>query len=169
MKRIYPYVGPNEIRDAVTGASERFQITTVSDVLHWAASNPSDANTATFVIDTDGELWIADRRSEHVACARTEPVLSAGEITFAFDGNIVSVDYLTNQSTGYCPEPQSFPAVSFALDRAGIPAPDDFAVQCVFRRCKCGQINIVKNDLLECVVCGADLPLYYNVKPQDGE
>jgi len=29
---------------------------------------------ATFIISTDEQLWIADRRSEHVACAAGEDV-----------------------------------------------------------------------------------------------
>jgi hypothetical protein len=33
----------------------------------------------TFAIDAKGSLRVADRRSEHVACAGGGPVLSAGE------------------------------------------------------------------------------------------
>jgi len=40
------------------------------------------AEPFTFVVDVDGVLRLAARRSEHVACAASGDVLSAGEITF---------------------------------------------------------------------------------------
>lgn len=166
--RVYQYVGPREIFDAVSGDSPRYRIASQSDVLRWARDNPSDATTATFVVDSDAILWIADRRSEHVACARRMTVMTAGEITFSFDGDSVSADYITNQSTGYCPEPSSFDAIRNALLAAGIDAPDDFALHCHFRRCDCGQINVIKNGLFECGVCNAVLPLDYNFDAADG-
>ncbi|BDA71358.1 hypothetical protein CAL7716_055240 [Calothrix sp. PCC 7716] len=58
----------------------------------------------TVIIDVDEQLWIADRHSEHVQCARGQRVLSAGEITFTLASSNVLVSEVSNQSTGYCPE-----------------------------------------------------------------
>jgi hypothetical protein len=120
--------------------------------------------TATFVIDEAGWMRIADRRSEHVACAGGQPVLSAGEITFAVTPGGADVLWVTNQSTGYCPEPDSWPAVQAALERAKITAPGGFHHECVFRRCDaCGSINIVKESAFECSVCSSSLPGEWNL------
>jgi hypothetical protein len=42
-------------------------------------------------------------------------VLSAGEITFSRKGKSLVVSDVTNQSTGYCPEPKSWKAVKASL------------------------------------------------------
>ena len=47
-----------------------------ADLAPFATSEP-----ITFVIGVDGVLRVADRRSEHVACAGGGDVLSAGELT----------------------------------------------------------------------------------------
>jgi hypothetical protein len=108
-------------------------------------------------------LRVAPRRSEHVACAGGRPVLSAGEITFALAGRSVGVAEVSNQSTGYCPEPESWPAVEAALRRAGLEPPDGFSPACVFRRCEeCGTVCLVKGGAFECAACGAGLPSKYN-------
>lgn len=125
--------------------------------------------TATFVIDEAGWMRIADRRSEHVGCAGRQPVLSAGEITFAVAPGTVSVLWVTNQSAGYCPEPESWPAVRAALERAEIMAPGGFHHECVFRRCDaCGSINIVKEGVFECGVCSSSLPGEWNLAAEAG-
>jgi hypothetical protein len=43
------------------------------------------------VIDAKGNLLLAERCSEHVACAGGGPVLSAGEIFFRVSGESVKV------------------------------------------------------------------------------
>ena len=81
-------------------------------------------------------------RSEHVACAAGGPVLSAGEITFDDECNVPEI---SNQSTGFCPEPESWSTVERALDRVGIEHPGGFTIAVVFRLCpKCHERNIVK-------------------------
>jgi hypothetical protein len=152
--RRYSYVGPDEIRKAVVGSPSGTEIRTAADLEPFATGEP-----LTFVVGVDGILRVADRRSEHVACAGGGEVLSAGEIT-AVRGRVTDV---SNQSTGYCPEPESWPAVADALDRAGIAHPGCFTFEVVFRRCtKCGERNLVKDSWFSCAICGNDLPLAWN-------
>ena len=160
----YHYIGPSGLRDSV---SERRLIQKPSDVQVWVIQTQqrltNGTAVATFIIDAVGRLWIADRHSEHVACAAGQAVLSAGEMTFAIDGKQVSIAEVSNQSLGYCPEPSSWPAVAEALDRSGLPCPSDFTNAYVIRRCEvCQAKNIVKDGLYECGVCGEPLPLEWN-------
>ncbi len=119
-----------------------------------------ESTTLTFVIDEDGALRVAPRRSEHVACARGRPVLSAGELTI---DRSLAVAFASNQSTGYCPEPDSWPAVARALDELGVKHPRGFSFEATFRRCeRCGERNLVKDQVFECAICGAELPRTWN-------
>ena len=121
---------------------------------------------ATFVIDDAGTLLIADRRSEHVACSGGRPVHSAGEMTFELAAPTVRVIGASNQSTGYCPEPESWPAVAAALTATGLAGPTGFHSPCVFRQCvACGYHTLVKDMAFECGVCGRELPAEYNCQP----
>ncbi|MFF5227899.1 hypothetical protein [Dactylosporangium sp. NPDC000521] len=153
--RRYEYVGPAELRDLpsvdVAGIRSR------DDLAAWLATRPREevAEPFTFVVDLGGTLRLAPRRSEHVACAGGRPVLAAGEMGFAAGGR---VDRVSNQSTGYCPDPASWPAVAAALDAAGTPHPGGFTDAVVFRRCTgCGQRNIVHDGDFACAVCDAPL------------
>jgi hypothetical protein len=167
MAKIYTYVGPNEIRARLSGQPAGVCIRNRSDVLAWVkesgqAIERSRPIAATFVVDPAGQLRIADRHSEHVACAGGGDVLSAGEMFFNCE-NDVRVAEVSNQSTGYCPEPQSWPAVAQALDRAEIEHPGEFTTACIFRRCQsCGSRNIVKDEWFHCGVCAAPLPAHWN-------
>jgi len=117
----------------------------------------------TFVVGTDGRLRLAPRRSEHVALAGGQAVLAAGEMTFAPTPSGWRVAEVTNQSTGYCPDPDSWPAVSAALDRLGVSHPGDFTDKVVFRRCPaCGERNIVRESDYTCALCGSALPAMWN-------
>jgi hypothetical protein len=168
VNRRYLYVGPQELSGLATSGVARARIVSADDVRGWVrdtqqALDAEDRVTATFIVAEDGWLWVADRRSEHVACARGGPVLSAGEITFAVDAEAVRVVEVSNQSTGFCPEPESWPAVAAALERAGLVAPAGFSLALPFRRCpRCGARNIVKDGWFECGVCGAELPREWN-------
>ena len=163
--RRYSYVGPPDIHDAAMLSPPGSLIQSLDDLSAWLTAQSSDAELdgsliATFVVDTDGVLRLAPRRSEHIACASGGLVLSAGEITFSTDGNITEV---SNQSTGFCPEPESWTSVADALDRIPVDRPDDFALCVVFRLCpKCNERNIVKDGLFVCDLCGADLPADWN-------
>src|SRR4051812_11691602 len=123
--RLYHYVGPREIAQRVRNAPPGALVASASDVLAWARLTQQQPDAAgcviaTFVVDATGALRVADRRSEHVACAGGGPVQSAGEITLALSGTLVSVVAVSNQSTGFCPEPESWPAVRAALEAAGL-------------------------------------------------
>jgi hypothetical protein len=71
---------------------------------------------------------------------------------------------LSNQSTGYCPDLDSWSAVAIALDRIGLAHPGDFTHKIVFRRCPgCSQLNIVQDGDFVCAVCGSALPEHWNI------
>lgn len=166
--REYRYVGPNEIRDNLAKTSQRVLIESQTDIFNWIKNTnqqpeQNDLVVATFIIDTEGQLWINDRRSEHVLCAAGKNVFSAGEMAFEVDQNHVEVIEVSNQSTGYCPEPESWWAVKQALNEIKIPHPPYFTMKFIFRLCeKCGTKNIVKDSWFECAVCQAPLNEKWN-------
>ena len=169
MRPIYRYVGSKKIAERAASAPVGVRVESPEDIRRWIRQtgqklNAAGSVVATFVIDESGGLRIADRRSEHVACAGGRPVRSAGEMTFTVRPSSVSIAWITNQSTGYCPEPDSWPAVEAALARAGFASPESFDQEFVFRRCpRCGSINVVKEGVFECGVCGTPLPEEWNV------
>ena len=171
--QVYRYSGPKRIADRATDTPAGTPIRSAADVVRWARQSgqrpgPDGGVIATFVVDAAGVVLVADRRSEHVACAGRRPVRSAGEITFRCDGGSVGVAAVSNQSTGYCPEPESWPAVAAALSAAGLEPSAGFDPACVFRRCPgCGSINVVKGGVFECGACGAELPSAYNCQPAE--
>lgn len=168
MVKLYRYVGPEAIRRRTGGAPSGWAVESVKDLLSWAISTGQEPNqegavAVTFVVDEQGCLLVADRSSEHVACAGGRPVQSAGELFLLLTSSGAEVVDVTNQSTGFCPEPESWPAVANALDRMGIGHPGRFTSEIVFRQCPgCGQQNIVKDGGFVCGVCGAELPRAWN-------
>lgn len=165
---MYRYVGPRRIADRAPSEPAGVPIRSPADVRGWVRGSDQElvagSVIATFVVDAAGTLLVADRRSEHVACAGGQAVQSAGEITFAV-GRAVEVVAVSNQSTGYCPEPESWPAVAVSLVAAGLEPPDGFSLACVFRRCVgCGSLTLVKGGVFECGTCGAELPPAYNAQ-----
>ena len=164
--RQYQYVGPADIRDSALASSPvGTPIRCVDNLSAWITSRATDVEPdgsliATFTVNVDCTLLLAPRRSEHVACAGGGPVLSAGEITFSSDGDVSEI---SNQSTGFCPEPESWPTVATALDAIPVDRPDDFTTRVVFRLCPgCDERNIVKDGWFVCDLCGADLPENWN-------
>lgn len=163
----YRHLNPSGI-EATPPHSTRRKILTHRDVLDWQRETGQSIDedhrfTVTFIIDAEGWLWIADRHSEHYACAAGGDVLSAGEMTFELQSDRVSVVDVTNQSLGYCPEPESWPSVADALHRAGISYPGAFTTGFIFRKCEgCGAKNLVKDDWYCCALCGAELPRQWN-------
>ena len=136
-----------------------FRVESPEDVRRWVRETGQELNaagsvTATFVIDESGWVRIADRRSEHVLAPVEDRCRPAGEMTFTIGPRSVSVTWVTNQSTGYCPEPDSWPAVQAALARSDIPGLEGFSKEFLFRRCpRCGSINIIKEGIFDCGVC----------------
>ncbi|MEV7117951.1 hypothetical protein [Kitasatospora griseola] len=165
--RPFAYVGPPELRAGVGDHTLGRRVRTPAELDRWLGELvPAErAEPVTYVIDLAGALRLAPRRSEHVACAGGAAVLAAGEIGFArqADGRW-AVREVSNQSTGYCPDLDCWPAVATALDRVGLPRPDGFTHACVFRRCPaCAQVNLVKDDDLTCAVCDSALPGEWNL------
>ncbi len=170
-RRGYDYVGPGWIRDRAAGAPAGTIVRSAADVLGWIERNGQDRDrsgcvTATFIVDEEGDLRLADRRSEHVACAGGGRVLAAGEVTFSIPpgGAGVEVEGVTNHSTGYCPEPESWAMVAAAFGVAGLRSPGGYTSELVFRRCPaCRSINVVKDHAFDCAVCGSELPTGWNL------
>ena len=174
MPGLYHYIGPEDVRRKVAGAPRGFRVDSIAALEGWLRQTRQRPNhdgliALTFVVDEDGSLHVADRRSEHVACAGGGPVLSAGELFLGHSGAGLEVAEVSNQSTGYCPEPESWPAVASALERAGLPHPGRFTQEVVFRRCpRCGERNVVKDGWFVCGACGADLPAGWNFQEAGG-
>jgi hypothetical protein len=166
---LYRYVGPPDILQRSKHSPGGARITSTADLAAWIVTTGQRPDATgllpvTFVVDADGDLRLADRHSEHVACARGQPVRSAGEMFFEPRASGWNLAAVSNQSTGYCPEPESWSQVAAALDPLPLSHPGRFTYAYVFRRCPiCGQLNIVKDEVFECVICNADLPLTWNV------
>ncbi|WP_405532324.1 hypothetical protein OG592_32980 [Streptomyces avidinii] len=167
--RSYRYVGPAELRELARPGTEGRSIRSAADFEEWAAGRSAVelSEPFTFVVDSAGVLRLAPRRSEHVVCAGGGAVLSAGEMGFGRVSGRWVVCTVSNQSTGYCPDIDSWPAVVDALDAAGIGRrPGGFTHAVVFRRCPaCGQLNIVRDGDFVCVFCDGALPPDWNVDP----
>ena len=163
--RLYRYVGPHEVLERVRGSAARHAvIRNQRELLNWlvqAGGREQHRVIATYVIDGEGYLRLADRRSEHVACAEGMPVQAAGEMTFhTRTGDVLEI---SNQSTGYCPEAASWSAVEAALDAFEIAHPREFTLAIEFRRCpSCEERNVVKDGWYFCDLCGAELPQDWN-------
>lgn len=164
-------MGPADLKAAVHPGSEGCRIHSGADFDSWVAerSVAELAEPFTFVVDTDGVLRLAPRRSEHVACAGGGRVLSAGEIGFRCEAGGWVVSEVSNHSTGYCPDTTSWPTVAQALDRVGLGRPSSFTYEVVFRRCpNCRESNLVREEDFICVFCGSELPEVWNVDEGGG-
>ncbi|MEW1566454.1 hypothetical protein AB0454_26120 [Streptomyces sp. NPDC093509] len=168
--RSYRYVGPIELKGAVRPGAGGRCIGSAGDFRSWIVEQSAAelAEPFTFVVDRDGVLRLAPRRSEHVACAGGDLVLSAGEISFIREADRWTVSEVSNQSTGYCPDVTSWAEVARALDAVELRRPSRFTHEVVFRRCPdCQEHNIVREDDFVCVFCGSDLPAVWNVDPTE--
>lgn len=161
MSSLFPYVGPDAIRiDAQRSPAGR-RIASRSTLADWQRGQLNDDDGwVTYTISASNDLSIAPRRSEHVACAGGGPVRAAGEMRFDLEGDVVEV---TNNSTGFCPAEDCWPAVQAALDAAGLRHPGAFTFVAIFRRCPaCSERNLVKDDWYVCELCNAELPRKWN-------
>lgn len=125
--RRYSYVGPIELRGRAT-AADIVDADSPASLHGWLAGRDRRdlGEPVTYVVALDGVLRLAPRRSEHVALAGGRDVLAAGEMAFAAADIGWRVADVTNQSTGYCPDPGCWTAVAQALDRVGLPHPGGF-------------------------------------------
>lgn len=170
----YNYIGPVKLLESLSNPSPRFLISNRADLLSWASNHLREELAdgtvpATYIIDPKEMLWIADRRSEHVICARGGSILMAGEIFIGVAKGRVWVERISNQSTGYCPAPD-YQVLQIVLDRLGINHPGQFEPACEFRQCSnCGQINLIKEDDYTCAVCGNELSSKWFGPSQDLE
>ena len=166
--RLYRYVGPDDIRRRTVGRTERFCILQAANAVSCIVRlEPTPARRSyvpvTYIVDPQGLLWLADRRSEHVACADGGEVLAAGELVFSEHRGGVEAIEASNQSTGYCPQPECWEALAAALDRACIPHPEGFTARFEFRRCgQCGTVSLIKDDVFECAACQVELSGVWN-------
>lgn len=169
MYRAFRYVGPHKIARDAEGATGGIALRSRDDLTAAARSlGLRGPETVTYVVDRVGVLRVADRGSEHVACARGGPVLAAGELTL--DPTERAITSATNLSTGFCPDTTCFVAFADALERAGIPGPAELEHAFEMRRCvRCGARQVVKDDLYECAECDAELPRKWNVDRARGE
>jgi hypothetical protein len=162
---MFDYVSSEEIGLAVAGYPRGTTIQSIADLKTWMRDT-CDRETidrklvvATFVIDLDGNLLLADRHSEHVACAGGAAVLSAGEIFISWEKDGLEISDITNQSTGYCPDLASLQHVEAASSKIPIARPSSFTAEFTFRRCgNCDRVNIIKDDIFVCAVCDSPLP-----------
>lgn len=164
----YRYVGPSNIKQSALNGIDCKQIHNNEDLMKRLMElgfifQQNNSLIVTFVIDKTGLLRISDRHSEHVACASGQNVLSAGEMTFVYNDKKIFIENITNQSTGYCPEPSSWSAVKSALDQMKIVHPTYFEPAFCFRRCTyCRQTNLIKDNWFVCAVCESELPKHWN-------
>jgi hypothetical protein len=171
--RLYHYVGPEQIRRRAIGQCVRTRIGQPEDALKWIVSAEPIAGRrsfvpATYIVDPQTQLWVADRRSEHVACAGAGDVLAAGELVFAEDRGRVEVVEASNQSTGYCPEPECWSVLEAVLDALKIAHPSALTAAFDFRRCdRCGATNLIKDEVFECAMCHATLSETWNYEQSD--
>lgn len=149
----------------VAGSPPGVQIQTRSDLIDWIEENDGEREfdgslVVTYVISVEFVLLIAPRRSEHIACSGGHPVLAAGELVVSDDGEICCA---SNQSTGFCPDPECWSAVARTLDGIPLEHPGDFTVKVTFRLCPgCNQRNIVKDNWYYCELCDHELPPHWN-------
>jgi len=164
--RLYAYVGNQDLK-ALPHSTHRQLIRCEADAISFMKlendlRKPFQVTT-TFIVDAGGLLWIADRHSEHIACARGGSVQAAGEMTFTGANQRILEIEASNLSTGYCPKPECWGAVEQALKICELPHGDALATAYDFRRCvDCGMRNLVKDSCFECSVCGGELPLQWN-------
>lgn len=166
MRRSYGYVGPADLADLVSLQGVGHAVGSLTEFSTWVEGRAVAelSEPFTYVIDLSGCLRLAPRRSEHVVCAGGARVLGAGEVGFERRGEGWAVVLVSNQSTGYCPDLESWDAVAGALDTIGLTRPAGFTQPVVFRRCEgCKELNVVREDFLVCAFCESDLPIEWNI------
>lgn len=165
MEHEYRYVGSAEIRKQADAPIERFHPRSLRELHQWMAHRSLRHATFTYVVTLDSRLLLSARGTEHVALAQGANVRGAGELSLEIPRGLVQLTSVTNQSTGYCPEPSCWPHVKAALEAVGIAPPNGFTHEFHFRRCtRCHTINLLKPEFPDCPVCGEQLPEQWNLR-----
>ncbi|WP_432016409.1 SMI1/KNR4 family protein [Streptomyces hydrogenans] len=92
-----------------------------ADLDRWATGHPA-RTPVPYVVDPFGHLWLAGQGAGHAVCAGGGPVRAAGHLTLvpgAHPGDW-RVARLDTRSTDYHVDDACLPAVTDALDRAGV-------------------------------------------------
>ena len=166
--KLYKYVGDSDVLESTKNIPGGEPILSSANVLSWLHNTNQTQEVdglfwATYIVSKEETLYISDRRSEHVACAKGEEVLAAGEIGFGIEKGKPEILEISNQSTGYCPEPESWNTVEKVLRNTQIPFPTDFTFKVIFRLCeKCGARNIVRDSYYVCAICENELTKKWN-------
>lgn len=149
-------------------STPRHEVTAAEGLLRWALDagyfpNGISSEIFTYTVLPGHRLFIADRHSEHVACARGAAVECAGEISFRRSKNGLVIEEASNLSTGYCPESSAWGALDLALKAAGFPGVQGFTAAFEFRYCQqCLQTCVIKDEVYECPSCLQPLPAEWN-------
>lgn len=166
--KLYLYVGPPELL-ALAADGRPHRVDSLEDLQIWVDRNRNEVDRegyvpATYVIAESGSLYLADRRSEHVVCARGGRVRAAGEIFFELTGGRLAIARVSNQSTGYCPPVETWEVVEKWMQSLPLEAPSFFDPACEFRRCDCcGGLQIWKEYSPDCLFCDKPLAGCWNV------
>ena len=161
----YGYIGPEKFLKNLDKKYKGFLINDRNDIEKWILQTDqiTDSNgliIATFIINLENKLLINDRHSEHVQCANGENILSAGEIGFVVKNTKVEgIEFISNQSTGYCPSSRSWDKVEKAINEIeGIEVPKEFEPKFEFSYCSnCQSLKIVKDEYYYCHRCDNEL------------
>jgi serine/threonine protein kinase len=171
--RRYEYVGPPEVlKGAAEGKEPGDLVLRANDVRAWALRTDQRPDgegliRATYTIGAEGDAargrlrvrarGLRERRPRargRRGLVRGRPPVGDGRA----DRQLLD---------GLLPRADLLAAVERVLDAAGIGRPSRFSKALLFRRCRCGQRNVVKDDHFVCALCDADLPAEWNFERTD--
>jgi hypothetical protein len=116
--KLYRYVGAEDTRRRAAHSPPGVKVGSVHDLANWIEqTNQQGLIVVTFIVNEQGSLHVGDRGSEHISCSEGHPVLAAGEMFFRVSDLGLEVVEVSNQSTGFCPESESWPAVASGVAR----------------------------------------------------
>lgn len=169
MSKLFTYSGTPSIAKIHSNSPMGFWVQKAEDFITWTQQNQQKPERdlifrATYVLDTLGKFLIADRHSEHVACAGGQSVLAEGEVGFTIQKKSVVIEEISNYSTGYCPDVLCFAEVQKTLNQINVLHPNWWTREAVFRRClNCKEKNLVKDSWFYCLICYAPLTENWNL------
>lgn len=164
VEKLYTYVGPRDLL-TLSPPEDLVQVVSAESFYRWAQNKKvrSEGYTVTYVVLASGELRMAERQTEHVACAEGGPVRAAGEMSFEIHKREVHITSLSNLSTGFCPEPEYLEQVLALVASLQVDLSTCDVHFFEFRRCQeCQSTNVIKVGDPFCVVCDAPLPEEWN-------